>query len=159
MGERQLPVRLRIRDQLGGLPEFRATTLAGRTVASEEFRGKVVVLDFWATWCQPCVEEFPALRRIDEQHGDDVVLLGVNLDWSDDLSIQALRDWIALENVPGDHVHDGLSWDSELVKAFGVQEIPFNVVVAPNGDVVAVNERGKRLEKAVRTAIQRKTSS
>ena len=145
--------------RVGGLPEFRATTLGGETVGPEALRGKVVVLDFWATWCPPCVEGFPALRKIDERHGDDVVVLGVNLDFEEALSAEALREWIAREQVPGDHIHDGLAWDSELVKAFGVSEIPFNVVVGADGAVLAVNEEGRRLEKAVKAAIHRKPAA
>jgi thiol-disulfide isomerase/thioredoxin len=138
--------------RVGGLPEFSATTLDGKSVDPAGLRGKVVVLDFWATWCAPCIEGFPALRRIDERHGDDVVVLGVNMDWSDDLSSEDLRAWIEREVVPGDHVRAGEAWDSELVKAFGVREIPFSVVVDAEGSVVAVNEKGKKLEKAVRSA-------
>jgi thiol-disulfide isomerase/thioredoxin len=140
--------------KVGGLPEFHATTMDGEPVGLDELSGKTVVLDFWATWCAPCVEGFPALRKIDERYGDDVVVLGINMDWSDDLSTDALREWIAAQNVPGDHVHDGQAWDSELVKAFGVREIPFNVVVAADGDVVAVNQHGKKLERAVKGALE-----
>ena len=73
-----------------------------------------------------------------------------------DLSVEALREWIARENVPGTQIHDGLSWESELVRAFGVNEIPFSVVVGSDGSVVAVNEHGKRLEKAVKIAVRAK---
>jgi len=140
--------------RIGGLPEFRAVTLDGRTVEPESLRGKVAVVDFWATWCGPCVEEMPGLRKIDRRYGDDVLLLGVNLNETGELSTAGLRDWIAREQVPGDQVHDGLSWDSELVRVFGVKEIPFNVVVGPDGEVLAVNQHGKRLEKTVRAALQ-----
>lgn len=141
--------------RVGGLPEFQATTLSGRTIGPAALRGKVVVFDFWATWCPPCIEGFPALRKIGERHGENLVVVGVNLDDSEDLDVAALRKWIAREQVPGDHVHDGLGWDSRLVKAFGVAEIPFNVVVDADGTVVAVNERGRRLEKAVKLASSR----
>jgi len=140
--------------RIGGLPDFRAITLDGRTVEPQTLRGKVAVVDFWATWCGPCVEELPALRKIDRRYGEDVVLLGVNLNEAGELSAAALRDWIAREQVPGDQVHDGLSWDSELVRVFGVKEIPFNVVVGPDGEVLAVNQQGKKLEKTVRAALQ-----
>jgi thiol-disulfide isomerase/thioredoxin len=151
----------RVRDGLGelalragGLPEFRAIALDGAPVGLEELRGKVVVVDFWATWCQPCLEELPTLRRIGERHGAEVLLLGVNLDRADDLPREALREWVAREAVPGRQLHDGLSWDSELVKLFGVKEIPFSVVASPEGAVLAVNEHGRRLEQAVVAALR-----
>jgi len=135
--------------KLGGLPEFQARTLDGQSVDPDAFLGKTVVFDFWATWCGPCMDEMPRLRKLEKKHGEDVVLVGVNLDWTDDLSADDLRAWIKAQAVPGKQIHDGLSWESELVRAFGVQEIPFNVVVAPDGAVVAVNEHGKKLDKAV----------
>jgi thiol-disulfide isomerase/thioredoxin len=138
----------------GGLPRFSATTLDGQTIEPAALDGKVVVFDFWATWCQPCNDGFPALRRIDEKHGDDVLVLGVNLDWTDDISTDDLRTWIAQQDVPGRHLHDGQSWDSEIVRAFGVKEIPFSVVVGADGEILAVNEHGRRLEKTVRAAVQ-----
>jgi hypothetical protein len=85
-----------------------------------------------------------------------VVVLGVNLDAAEDCAVEELDRWVAHHDVPGSHLHDGLSWDSELVKTFGVREIPFNVVVGPDGSVLAVNEHGKRLEKAVKAAVQGK---
>jgi thiol-disulfide isomerase/thioredoxin len=139
---------------LGGLPEFRATSLDGRTLEPEALRGKVVLFDFWATWCRPCVEELATLRKISRQHGEEIVLVGISLDDAEDLPIDALREWIAKERVPGAQICDGLAWESKLVKAFGVREIPFNVVVGPDGKVLAVKEHGKRLEKTVRAALR-----
>jgi thiol-disulfide isomerase/thioredoxin len=144
--------------RLSGLPEFRATSLEGRTIEPEALRGKVVLFDFWATWCPPCVEELSALRKISRQHGDEIVLVGVSLDDAEDLPADALREWIAKEKVPGEQICDGLAWESKLVKAFGVREIPFNVVVGPDGRVLAVNEHGKQLEKAVRAALNAQRS-
>ena len=155
------PVLERVREELGvlalwlgGLPEFHARALDGRTVGADALRGKVAVLDFWATWCQPCVDEFPTLQRIRERHGDEVLLLGINLDSADDIGVEDLGQWIASQGVPGSHLHDGLSWDSELVKSFGVREIPFNVVVGADGTILAINEHGKRLEKTVNAAVR-----
>ncbi len=138
----------------GGLPEFRATALDGGSVEREALRGKVVVVDFWATWCGPCIEQLPSLRRIAERHRDRVLVLGVSLDLAEDVSAQDLRGWIARENVPGRQLYDGLGWDSELVRAFGVKEIPFSVVVGADGAVLAVAKQGRGLENAVRAALE-----
>jgi thiol-disulfide isomerase/thioredoxin len=143
---------------LGGLPEFAGTTVDGAAVGREALGGKVAVLDFWATWCQPCVEGFETLRRIGERHGEDVLLVGVNMDREDDVPLEDLRAWLAREQVPGRQLYDGQSWDSEVVRAFGVKEIPFTVVVGPDGAVVAVDQHGKGLEKAVQAALRETTS-
>lgn len=136
----------------GGLPDIRTVALDGVPLGPEELRGKVVILDFWATWCGPCLEELPTLRRIVERHGEEVIVIGVNLDWADDFPKEDLVEWVAREKVPGRQIHEGLSWDSELVKAFGVKEIPMSVVAGPDGAIVAMNEHGKQLEKTVRVA-------
>jgi thiol-disulfide isomerase/thioredoxin len=138
--------------RLGGLPPFRVTALDGTEIAPESLGGKVAVIDFWATWCGPCVDELPTLRAIEERHGQDVVLVGVNLDDGAGMDEEALRAWIGEHGVPGRQIHDGEGWRSELAKAFGVHEIPFVVVVDKKGNVVAVNEHGRKLEKAVQLA-------
>jgi len=139
---------------LGGLPSFQATALDGAPLDDAALRGKVAVFDFWATWCGPCVKEMPTLRRIAEQHGDQVVLVGVSLDGAEDLSADELRVWTARENVPGRQLHDGRGWESALVRDFGVQEIPFTVVVGRDGAIRSIGERGKDLERAVEAALR-----
>ena len=137
----------------GGLPEFHGTTLDGVEVEKRSLTSRVTIIDFWATWCRPCIAEFPTLRRLTARHGDGVAVLGINLDRQDELTTDALRAWVAREKVPGRHVQAGGGWDSNLVKTFGVTEIPFTVVVGADGSIVAVNARGKKLEKAVADAV------
>lgn len=86
--------------------------------------------------------------------GDRVTVLGINLDYGDELSADELRQWIEKNDVPGRQLYDGLGWESELADAFGVKEIPFSVVVDANGDVVAIEAHGKALKKAVLAALQ-----
>ncbi|MBZ5640047.1 MAG: TlpA family protein disulfide reductase [Acidobacteriia bacterium] len=143
---------------VGGLPDFHARALDGGIVDREALKGKVVVVDFWATWCGPCVEELPALRRIASRSGDRVVVLGVCLDRAEDLDATALEAWIAAKGVAGRHVWDGLGWDSDIVRQFGVKEIPFTVVAAADGSVLAVGEHGGDLDRAVRAAVAARVS-
>ncbi|HET9300964.1 MAG TPA: TlpA disulfide reductase family protein [Candidatus Polarisedimenticolaceae bacterium] len=140
---------------VGGLPSFQATALDGASLDDAALRGKVAVFDFWATWCGPCVKEMPTLRRIAERHGDQVMLVGVSLDGAEDLSADELRAWTARENVPGKQLHDGRGWESALVRDFGVQEIPFTVVIGRDGAVRSIGQRGKDLERAVEEALNR----
>ena len=137
----------------GAAPEFELANVAGGKMSSADIKGKVAVIDFWATWCGPCVEELPTLQRILDRHGDAVAVVGVNLDERDLMDAEALRGWIASRNVPGVQVADGLGWESDLVQAFGVREIPFSVVVDATGRVIAVGRHGKELEKTVRAAL------
>jgi thiol-disulfide isomerase/thioredoxin len=143
---------------LGGVPEFTVKALDGSTLDREALDGKVAIVDFWATWCGPCLDEMPALRRLGERYGDDVVLVGINLNEPDDLPLEGLQEWIQGRDVPGVQIHDGQAWESNLVRDFGVKEIPFNVVVGADGEVLAVNAHGKQLEKAVKAAIRRRAA-
>ncbi len=137
---------------LGGVPEFRAQALDGTVVDRAALAGKIVVWDFWATWCQPCREQFPTLQRLDEKFGGDVALIGVSLDHADEMSDEQLGEWIEREKLPGRQIHDGLGWDSEIVRAFGVREIPFTVIADANGEVLAIGAQGKQLLRAVEAA-------
>ena len=155
------PLLREVRDRLGelalvagGLPEFSATALDGASVQRDALLGSVVVVDFWATWCGPCVEEIPTLRRIDEKYGNAVRLVGVNLDHAESLTPEALAQWIGERGLPGVQLHDGEGWESALVDSFGVREIPFSVVVDAAGEVLAVGAHGKQLEKVVRQAVR-----
>ena len=71
---------------MGGLkvgakaPDFELKTLAGDTVKLSDFKGKKVMLNFWATWCPPCKAEMPAMEEFHKEAGDDVVILAVNID-------------------------------------------------------------------------------
>jgi len=97
----------------------------------------------------------PTLQKIDAIHGDNVALIGINMDSGNALGADELRQWIERQGMPGEHLFDGDGWQSDLVRAFGVQEIPFNVIVGPDGEVLAINQHGKQLRKSVESALRR----
>jgi thiol-disulfide isomerase/thioredoxin len=66
------------------LPDLTVTTIDGRRLATKELVGKVVLVNFWATWCAPCVQEMPALEAVAKAHADDLVILGVAVDGTDE---------------------------------------------------------------------------
>jgi thiol-disulfide isomerase/thioredoxin len=126
-----------------------ARDMSGRRWTAEALRGQVVVLDFWATWCAPCWQEIPWLRKI--HHGQDltgVQVIGITLDVADRRTLVA---WFNRRRVDWPQVWDGSGYDGPLAERFGVRSLPTSILVAPDGRVVATNLRGARLLAAVET--------
>lgn len=119
----------------------------GRRWTRVDLAGRVVVLDFWATWCAPCLAEIPHLRRLQADFGADrVQVLGVSLDASDR---RTLVSWLNRQRVSWPQVWDGRAYDGTLAERFGVASLPTSVLVGPDGRVRALNLRGDRLRAAV----------
>jgi cytochrome c biogenesis protein CcmG/thiol:disulfide interchange protein DsbE len=111
-------------------PNFTATTLDGRTVSLSDYAGKPVVLNFWASWCNPCREEFPVFRTALKRHGDQYVMLGVdNRDIESDAKSFARKqgaDWpIAFDA------------SNAIYKAYGTAGLPQTLFIKPDGTVAA----------------------
>lgn len=148
-----------LRDLLGrlaltleGMPLIEMATLDGAKLAADRFEGSVVVYDFWATWCEPCKDQFPYLESIAEKFPEQVVIVSVNMD--DLADNEHVRKVIEHDNVPGDY-HLAGGFETELAYAFCVQDrIPYTIVFNPAGEVVALNPQGKDLIKAVKQAVR-----
>ena len=114
--------------QSGEPVEFEAQTLDGDTVRLSEFRGRVVVVDFWATWCPPCRKQLPLLAELEKQ-GEDIVVLAVCVDKRRD-KIEKFAERVELpERVL-------LDPEGKLAQQFEVEAMPWTVLVDPQGRVV-----------------------
>ncbi|GAB4033592.1 redoxin domain-containing protein [Spirosoma gilvum] len=113
-------------------PAFALTDLQGRTISSSAFKGKVIVLDFWATWCGPCIASFPAMQQAKNQYQDDpnVKFLFVNTREGGPLS----RVHSFMEKHPYDFTVP-IDGQQKVSKAYKVLGIPTKVVIGPNGRV------------------------
>ena len=120
------------------VPELKLTLLNGHEVSKETLKGSYVLLDFWATWCAPCVAKMPEVERTWAAHKDkSFQILSISFDSSreDILPFRAKRF-----AMPWLHAHVENGFESELAEAFGVQSIPQPVLMDPDGIVVATEE-------------------
>lgn len=138
------------------MPDLTLKTLDGKTITTADLRGKTVLLDFWATWCLPCVEEQKHFIALLERHGGrkDFLILGI----SRDSDVAAVRDYLArFPKIQWDQVVGNPAGVRQACDAFGVKALPEVFLVGPDGKVVAHKLRGEAIEKAVDDALKGKS--
>ncbi len=124
-------------------PEIRLPDTEGRMVSLSAFRGKYVLVDFWASWCAPCRQENPNLVNAYNQFKDkNFTVLGVSLDRAKEPWLRAIKD----DGLTWKQISDLKYWESAVVPLYRIEGIPFNVLVDPQGIVVASNLRGTSLQ-------------
>ncbi len=130
---------------IGGTPpDFSMATPSGEMLSTSDFRGKVLLLDFWASWCGPCRRENPHVVGLYQQYKDQgFAILGVSLDRNREKWEAA----ISQDQLTWRHVSDLQGWKNEAAQLYGVRSIPHTVLLDEQGRIIARNLRGETLER------------
>lgn len=134
-------------------PDFDEKDVDGKPLAIANHRGKVVLIDFWATWCPPCRAEIPnVVATYKKYHGQGFDVIGVSLDEDR----QKLLSYIKDNNMTWPQFFDGQGWSNQLAVKYGIEAIPATYLLDGNGVIIATDLRGDALEQAVAKALPKK---
>jgi len=127
-------------------PLFEGPTPTGERIALESFRGKVTIIDFWASWCRPCRVENPNLVRLYKRmHDKGLEIVGVSLDKNKASWERAIAD----DGLPWNHVSNLQYWSDPIAQLYSVRAIPAAFVLDKEGKIVAKNLRGAQLDAKI----------
>lgn len=133
--------------------EMKFTAIDGREVDLAKLRGKVVLIDFWATWCGPCKEEIPNVRaNYEKYHSKGFEVVAVSLDFDKDR--QKLIDYCRDNQLPWPQHFDGKGTKNEYAMKYSIRAIPAMFLLDQEGRVVSSNARGEKLEEEIRRLLK-----
>ncbi len=127
-------------------PDFTLETPDGKSVSVSSFKGKILLIDFWASWCAPCRAENPKMVKLYKKYKDkDFTILGVSFDREKDPWVNAIK----ADKLSWTQVSDLKYWDSPLTKQYNIQAIPYSVLIDKEGKIIAKGLTGESLKAKI----------
>ena len=135
-------------------PPLAATTFDGKPLNLNDYRGKYELIDFWAAWCAPCIDEIPQLKETFEKFAKDdkLAMIGVALD--DDLD--AAKKLVAKQGLPWVQVSVDGSIEGAVTRAYRAQSIPAIYLIGPDGKIIAKDLRGRQILQVVSKVLEKR---
>ncbi|MFC2166486.1 redoxin family protein [Acidobacteriota bacterium] len=134
----------------GEFPDFQVNDIEGKSLSLDQFKNKVVLIDFWATWCPPCVEEMPNIVKTYKMfHDKGFEIIGISLDQNKTRFLNFLEE----NDMTWRQYYDGKGGNNELARKYSIDSIPSTFLLDANGKIIAKNLRGSSLEEAIKEAV------
>jgi peroxiredoxin len=126
--------------------DFEVTSIKGEKLSPDNYKGKVLLLDFWATWCGPCKIDMPHVKKVYSKYNKKgFEIVGISLD----RSREALDNYIAKNSITWPQYFDGKYWNNNVATQYGVKSIPATYLIDKKGKIRYKSLRGPQLERAV----------
>jgi len=124
-------------------PGFALKSLDGKVVNLSDYKGRYVLLDFWASWCPPCRAEHPLLSKLQQQYQKNIEVVSISMDAVNASWKQA----VIMDNLSWTQLNDPKATNGEVADSYGIKSLPFNCIIDPNGRILATKVRGQKLEQ------------
>lgn len=137
--------------QVGQTLSLKIPIAGGQTIDTEQLKGKLVVLDFWASWCEPCMEYVPHMVDINQKYGSKgLQIIGINMDQNRGDMTRVTQS----RQMTWPEYFDGLVWKNKIAQQFSVQAIPYTLLLSPEGKVLFAGIPATGLEQAIEKAFR-----
>ncbi len=136
-----------------GLPEFTANDWDNKPLILDDYKGKVLMLDFWATWCGPCVREIPnVVKAYENYNSKGFEIVGISLDQN--MTVEDLKAWCNERKMSWRQIYDGKGWQAALAGIFNIQSIPKMILIDREGKVHPA-QRGEALVEQIKELVEK----
>jgi thiol-disulfide isomerase/thioredoxin len=131
-------------------PDFSEKDLLGNPLSVSKYEDKVVLVEFWATWCGPCVAELPnIIKAYNKHHSNGFEVIGISLDEDE----QKLKSFLKAKEIPWVQYFDGKGWQNKLAAKYGIDTVPATFLLDRQGKIIGQDFRGEALEEALTKAL------